>query len=803
GNEKALLTFRVLAPKTSDDSATSEYETHKVFKNTAHMKDIALSETVYEATYTDKNGVEHKQKDTVYEESEWEKGTETTFHVVKEPLITAVKTAQPVSPAVNGLIPIIKEGEPITYTITLKNTGEAPAYNVIVRDFVPKGTTLTDIANGGKSTDTRIDWIVPEIAIGASATVSFTITVDKVDKAAVVKNIALYYVPTDKMPIDPDKLPDDSMKTTNEVKHQLISLAKYADPMGGSTEKDAVLVKQGQTITYTIQLSAEDVLKDVTVTDHIPDGLALVPNSIKFIDATGEHIVEDSAYNKNTRGIEWKVENITAGVYGFTFKAVVEKLPADTYAKLFANTAKLTATNPHNDKPVSKDTNTITHKTNDGTLNIHKTAALIENDKFISDDNGSQKAPVITERGQGVAYKLTITRKADAENVSGIVCIMDDIPSGTTLVPNTLATTINRATNSDAQIISSEITQNGTKTAAVVNVKGLRNGDVVNVVFHVWAPTTANLVETPELETERVFTNTGFVLDEEKTSAVYDNDVKTHKKGDKVYPESEYSKKSETTYHVIQEPFLILAKSSNPPSGTVLSPVGAEVTYNLKITNAGKGAAYNVVVRDIIPQFTTYVKDSGTIASGIRFSSTSLELPDAVNPLQMNKQECVAWIIEKIPAGETVNVQFKVNVSALTTVGIRTIKNVAQMQETPRVLGTIKPLIQPEFLIPSPNGWTLSNEVEHSQRIDPSAPPVTPPKTPFGFLEFFRKGNANPLTGMNFLTPIVIALLIAAFITLVLIIYLVVARKRKQPSADANTTEIAAEGKEISETDDK
>jgi uncharacterized repeat protein (TIGR01451 family) len=57
----------------------------------------------------------------------------------------------------------------------------------------------------------------------------------------------------------------------------------------------------------------------------------------------------------------------------------------------------------------------------------------------------------------------------------------------------------------------------------------------------------------------------------------------------------------------IQAPRITLVKSVSP---TGPAPPGAVLTYSTRVSNDGSGNAYNVVIRDNIPQFTTYVANS-------------------------------------------------------------------------------------------------------------------------------------------------------------------------------------------------
>ena len=122
-----------------------------------------------------------------------------------------------------------------------------------VRDYVPAGTTLVDgsITAGGTADagKTQIDWVIPEIAVDGKPTVSFKVTVGGLaesETSGIVTNGALFRVPGpgEENPEDPDR-PDESYDKTNEVNHQLTSLVKVSDPMGGNDASSAAEGKTG------------------------------------------------------------------------------------------------------------------------------------------------------------------------------------------------------------------------------------------------------------------------------------------------------------------------------------------------------------------------------------------------------------------------------------------------------------------------------------------------------------------------------------------------------------------------------
>lgn len=764
--EQAYLTFRVSAPETSDDPATEEYELQKTYTNQATMTDQAMKETTHTETVTvvdkDGNRTQYTAGDNVFAAEEYEVPTETTYHEVKEPLVTMTKSSDPASPAENGMIPVVKEKDEITYKLTLVNTGEATAVDVRVADFIPEGTTY--VAGSAETTggiytagENRIDWKIAEIPAGEENKIelSFKVTVNEVKDSdpGVITNVGYSYVPdpTDpNPPIDPNEEtpPVDPYDPTNEVQHQTHTFIKTSDPMGGGDASSAAEVRQGQAITYTMQMNAADKVDNVTVKDTVPQGLALVPGSIEVISPDGTvTAVPDSAYNSATREITWTAASVPQGVTGFRFRAVVGKLAEGETAKLFENQAVVTY-DPGTGTLVTEESNVVTHKTGTGASAITKTAAVVESGTAQDEDRGTQSAPVETERGQTVEYRLRVTRTGVA---SGDLIITDAIPEGTTFVEGSLSGSIqNAATGSKAKVASMAVKQVITPEGQLKNgvewiVSGLFEGETADLTFRVTAPKTTDDPATSAYELSRVFENTGMLEDKNNAGLFYEEDTDGHKKGDQVYANEETTKVTETTYHVVREPMLEAVKSSDPAGGTEVK-AGDTITYKVSVSNKGEGAAKNVIIRDAVPDGTTLAEGSAQCSvPGVTAAKT-----------QVGGKDGLLWVIPEIGPGETVTVSFAVTVSELKQAGTVSIENIAQVKE---------PALGEDPNSPTDDGFKDTNKVTHSQS-----------QTYAG--AFPKTGDEGSLPAGMMLLLIVTGAALAALITIV-----VVRRRRQQARA--------------------
>lgn len=71
----------------------------------------------------------------------------------------------------------VKQGENLTYTITVENKGDATAKNVVIKDTLPEGVEFKSANNEGKMVDGTITWNIGELAAGEKKTVTVVVSV--------------------------------------------------------------------------------------------------------------------------------------------------------------------------------------------------------------------------------------------------------------------------------------------------------------------------------------------------------------------------------------------------------------------------------------------------------------------------------------------------------------------------------------------------------------------------------------------------------------------------------------------------
>ena len=409
------LTFRVTAP-----SAVSATTGSALFTNVATLRDTEVEERIYEETVTviGKDGTTTYTKDTnVYTETETTKESNETYHEVQKSVLEQVKASSRMNdgdPTKMGKP--VKTGDVITYTIVLKNSGAAEALNVVLRDYIPAGTTyeagsgtLDGIAYPDSSLYDAarqcVTWRVDRIDVNERVVFSYRVvvasTVDTSGKPITIRNVALYDTDV------PTGTTTDPTTPTNPVENPTITYTKEASPSGN--------VREGQVITYRIRVNASaDMLNPVTMTDTLPAGVSLVAGSIKFTNVAGVATTQsDSCWVASSRSVVWPAKTLSKGESVYELKVVVNPVSGSETTVVLKNTAVLT--DDLNRKwPEASVTQSLLHRY----ATVEKTAALVivssnGKESLATRATGTQANPVDMEAGQTVQYILTVRNVGD------------------------------------------------------------------------------------------------------------------------------------------------------------------------------------------------------------------------------------------------------------------------------------------------------------------------------------------------------------------------------------------------------
>ena len=374
----------------------------------------------------------------------------------------------------------VKIGDTLTYTISVKNNGDKVA-KAIIYDNVPEGTVLLNKDNNEDENTKKLTWRVT-VEPGETENVEFTVRV-KAEKGT-IKNSAIV-----------------NGKTTEETETGIINIT-------GKKEVNTSEAKVGDTLTYTITLTnSGNATGTVTVTDEIPAGTTLVEKSI----------TNNGVESNGT--ITWTDVEVKAGdTVEVSFKVTINN---DTKTSV-RNTAVI-----DDNKPTEEVETKVANIT--GAKSVDKSTAKV---------------------GDTLTYTIKLTNSGNGD---GKVTVTDEIPTGTTLVADSI--TANGSYNEE------------NKTITWTDVK-VEAGKTAEVSFKV----------TINSDTKTSVTN----------KAVIDGNKPTEEVETKVAN-------------------ITGAKSVDKST----AKVGDTLTYTIKLTNSGNGDG-KVTVTDEIPTGTTLVADSIT-----------------------------------------------------------------------------------------------------------------------------------------------------------------------------------------------
>lgn len=481
---------------------------------------------------------------------------------VTQPTITLVKTSS---------ITLATVGDTVVYTVTVSNTGNLAA-QLTLTDIIPAGTTFipnTVIVNGATvpGVDPGTGIVVGSVAPGAVIPVLFSVLITSLPTGQQLANQATSTYTF---------VPPDGRTLTGTAASNVQTVSVLAPNVAIVKSTTTTNTTIGDVIPYTVVVTNNGIepISNVVVTDPIPDGTTFVNGSV-FINGTQAPSAFPPA------GIP--VGPIAAGASTtVTFSLNVVSLPSPA---TITNQASVTFTSGAFSG--SNSSNTVSVPVYQPILTAVKTP-------------GVTNATV----GDTLTYTIAVTNSG---NFGAAAVVTDNIPSGTTFVPNSV-------------II------NGLPVAGVSPVTGIPLAAVnpeqtIQVTFSViidFLPTPQQLVNqasvayTYTLPDGRVFT--GSIV-------------------------------SNTSTVSVTAPNVAVVKSTTATSVAV----NDVIPYSISVTNNGISAINSVVLTDPIPAGAAFVPGSVTI-NGVPQS--------AANP-------AAGIILGTIAPGATVLAGFSITVTAL------------------------------------------------------------------------------------------------------------------------------------------
>ena len=502
-------------------------------------------------------------------------GDNTVIRNVTVPEITPDKTIDNDSP---------NFGDKVSYTVTVTN-GEFEANNVIVKDVVGNGLTVTDISDNGQYDPIThtITWIV-DLAKNEVKTFTVEATVSgygNISNKVVVGNKTIF-----KNVVVPEITPKKDVNNTTP--------------------------NFGENVAYTIVVSNDGIsdAKQVVITDTLAKGL-------KFLGAN-----YNGVYDENTHTVTWTLDidsgktvelkvNVTVEDYGVLVNRVTvgDKTSSVDIAVpeiIPDKTANVTDANFGDNV-----TYTVT-VTNDG-------------------DVDASQVVIVDQLGNGLKYVSSSDGGVWDEKTNTVTWIVD-LAAGKTKTLNVVATVVGygNVTNSLAvgnktskiNVNVPEITPNKT-----VDNKNPNFGDNVTytiVVSNDGAADAKNVVVKDILAPGFKFieANYGGVYDELTRTVTWIVDVNAKGHVDltiKVIVEdygvltNNVTVGNKTSSVNITVPEIIPNKTADIENPNF----GDEVTYTVNITNVGKSNAVNVAVRDVLGEGLELISADGGVYNPI------------------------------------------------------------------------------------------------------------------------------------------------------------------------------------------
>ncbi len=171
--------------------------------------------------------------------------------VVRQPVLAVTKSG----PAKRYL------GTSVAYTITVKNSGDAPARNTVLTDTLGAGTSFVSASDGGQLSGGKVVWNLGDLAPGASKQVSVDTKATQIGKVTNTASASAYCASAS----------DDAVVDVRGIPAILLECVDQRDPieLGGEETYQIVVTNQG---------SADDTNVKIVVT---------LPAEQEFVRAAG------------------------------------------------------------------------------------------------------------------------------------------------------------------------------------------------------------------------------------------------------------------------------------------------------------------------------------------------------------------------------------------------------------------------------------------------------------------------------------------------------------------------------------
>lgn len=245
----------------------------------------------------------------------------------------------------------------------------------------------------------------------------------------------------------------------------------------------------------------------------------------------------------------------------------------------------------------------------------------VDGESVLSEECGSQDAPVVVERGERIQYHIYVERDSAPTFKSGELVLTNKIPDGLLYEKETLhliGEIIHPVENSTAKIASVRLTKEGVLTW---KINHLDDGEVAHVIFEVDVPemTALNLAADCGGVVQNMEEGNGVSIDAkngiENEQDVLESDDTLQKMQGYIFTDyaelvdGEQTVTSNVLEHELHLPELKLELQATPGEDVVVHPREI-LEYTFTAKNKGTADAKNVILRLVLPDGLRYVEDS-------------------------------------------------------------------------------------------------------------------------------------------------------------------------------------------------
>ncbi|MGH0423863.1 cell surface protein [Bacillus pretiosus] len=309
-------------------------------------------------------------------------------------------------------------GDTLTYTITLNQTGNIAANDVIIQDIIPQGTTFIEnsvIVNGETLPGVNPVSGIPigTIIVSGDAIASFQVSVTSIPTPNELNNNA---ITTFNYIVNPNNVPVTNTTTTNTV-----TTTVQNDNVVAIKAVDFTNALPGQTLTYTITITNNGniTIEDLLLVDTAPVDTAFVIGSVTINGINQPNVNPE---NGTTLGTLAPNDSII-----ITFQVTIS---SSTLQSTINNDATISYTSIVGpiEPPITitRQINTVTKQTNTVTTTVV--------DPLVSIEKTADKSIVAT--GDTIAFTLELINHSPIPTIS--TSALDIIPAGTTFIENSV-----------------------------------------------------------------------------------------------------------------------------------------------------------------------------------------------------------------------------------------------------------------------------------------------------------------------------------------------------------------------------